>query len=295
MGILTKEVEVKPSGKMIKYYKDLGYNVEWHKPLVVKIEDLQKGSQENIEVLCDICKKNKMTVVYKNYNNVMERTGSYVCKECSSVKIKQTFLRKYGVEHIAKLQDIKDKKVKTNIEKYGVDNPNKLPEVREKMTQTLYANSSQKASKQQRYINNLYQGILNFPIKYYCADVFLPNDNLIVEYDGGGHILNVVMGRETIEEYNHKEIARYNVLKSKGYKQMRIISSKDLLPTDQTLLQMLSEAKQYFTLYPQHSWIEFNLDTSSLRNAENKQGILYDYGTLRKIKDSDLSLINETA
>lgn len=295
MGILTKEVEVRPSGKMIRYYKDLGYDVEWHKPLVVKIEDLQRGSQESIEVLCDICKKNKMTVVYKNYNNVVERTGSYVCKECSSVKIKQTFLRKYGVEHIAKLQDIKDKKVKTNMEKYGVDNPNKLPEIREKITQTFYANSSQKASNQQRYINNLYQGILNFPIKHYNVDIYLPRDNLIVEYDGGGHMLNVVSNRETVEEYTQKEIVRYNIIKRAGYKQMRIISSTDKLTSDKKLLEMLDFTRNYFSLYPQHSWIEFNLDTSSLRNAENKQGVPYNYGKLRKIKDSDLSPTKETA
>lgn len=40
--ILTKEVEVKPSGKSIQYYRDLGYNAEYHKPLMVNVEDLPK-------------------------------------------------------------------------------------------------------------------------------------------------------------------------------------------------------------------------------------------------------------
>ena len=65
---------------------------------------------------------------------------------------------------------------------------------------------------------------------------------------------------------------------------MRIISLKDKLPSDEILLQMLSEAKQYFFDYPNHSWIEFNIDTSTVRNAEQKDGVFFDYGKLRKIK-----------
>ena len=292
MSILTKEVEVMPSGKMIQYYKNLGYDVEWRKPLVVKIEDLQKSSKVKIEVLCDICKKNKMFVAYDNYNNVMARTGSYVCQECSAIKIKQTFLKRYGVEHIAKLKDIKDKKVRTNIERYGVDNPNKSPEIREKIVQTLYANSSQKVSKQQRYINNLYQGILNYPIKHYNVDIYLPDNNLIIEYDGGFHLGNVITGRETKEEFDQKEIIRNNIIKREGYKVIRIISSKDKLPSDQILLQMLQDARQYFVTTP-HTWQTYDIDKSMLFNAENKNGTPYNFGELRTIKDSDINITED--
>ena len=203
-------------------------------------------------------------------------------------RTEQTNLERYG--YIAPSQSLKVKArvAKTNLEKYGYETTLKLPEVREKTIQSFYQNSSQKASKQQRYINNLYQGILNFPVKYYNVDIFLSDSNLVVEYDGGGHSLNLVMGRETEEEYIHKEIVRYNVIKREDYKQMRIVSSKDLLPTDKILLQMLSEATQYFSIYPNHSWIEYDIDLSIIRNAENKNGVPYDYGKLRKIKDSDL-------
>ena len=201
---------------------------------------------------------------------------------------KSTCMDKYGASNPAKSQDIKDKAAITNIERYGGVAPAKSPEVREKMVHTLYENSSQMASKQQRYINNLYQGILNFPVKYYNVDIYLPEDNLTIEYDGGFHLGNVITGRETIEEHSQKEIIRNNVIKREGYKQMRIISSNDKLPSDTALLQMLSEARNYFSEYPNHNWIEFNLDTSLVRNAENKQGIPYDFGTLRRIKDEDL-------
>ena len=69
---------------------------------------------------------------------------------------------------------------------------------------------------------------------------------------------------------------------------MKIISSKDLLPSDEILLQMLSDAKQYFSDYQNHSWIEFDIDNSVIRNAENKNGVSYDFGKLRKINKSDI-------
>ena len=193
--------------------------------------------------------------------------------------------REYGVNHYSKTLEYKEKFVNTCINKYGYDSPTKVPEIREKMVRTLYNNSSQKISKQQRYINNLYHGILNFPVKYYNVDIYLPDDNLVVEYDGGGHMLNVVTGRETIEEFNQKEIIRNNIIKREGYKQMKIVSSTDKLPFDDVLLQLLSYTKEYFSQYPNHSWIEYNIDYSTVRNAEQIDGIFFDYGKLRKIKE----------
>ena len=216
-----------------------------------------------------------------------ERYGSSYAKQFAE-KAFGTFRDKTGYDFPSQSPEVREKMAQSYIEHYGVDSPAKSPEIREKMSQTLYANSSQKTSKQQRYINTLYQGILNYPVKYYNVDIYLPNDNLIIEYDGGGHMLNVVSGRETIEEYTQKEIVRNAVIKHEGYKQITIVSSKDLLPQDPTLLQMLSEAKHYFSLYPNHSWIEFNIDTSTVRNAEHKDGIPYSFGKLRTIKDSDL-------
>lgn len=332
--MLTKEIEVRPRGRMIQYYKDKGYDAKYNQPLTVRVEDLPRKSFIDVEVLCDNCNKVICTPSYMNYLNSIEKFGNYVCKNCASVHRTETFMNKYGVNCPAKLEsvlekmtntmiahygvsypsqsvELREKAVQTWQQNYGVGNPAKndevkkkivqtcqenfgtnhpaqSPEVREKMSKTLYANSSQKVSRQQRYINNLYQGILNFPVKYYNVDIYLPEDNLTIEYDGGFHLGNVVTGRETIEEFNQKEIIRNNTIKKEGYKQMRIISEKDLLPQDDILLQMLSEARAYFSTYPSHSWIEFNISTSTVRNAEHKDGIPYDFGALRTIKDNDI-------
>lgn len=379
MGIITKEVEVRVSSFNVEYYRSLGYQIpmkkaskeyarkkkkqyvyDYSNPIIVKIQDLQKGSHVIIEVLCDCCNEKVLKMTYNNYNQRMEYDGIITCKKCGYVKRKNTYISKYGVDNYAKTKEchekmkntiesrygvvhysktqeykekfhntcvvkygenyskqftdkafasfcnktgynhpfqspeVREKIMQSNIDKYGVSNPAKLPEVREKMSRTLYANSSQRVSKQQNYINALYNGILNFPIKYYNADICLLNDNLTVEYDGGGHDLRVTLCQLTQEEFEQKEIIRNNVIKKAGYKQMRIISSKDKLPSDEILLQMLENTKFYFSEYPNRSWIEWNIDTSTVRNAEHKEGIFFDFGTLHTIKDSDLNTMQTT-
>ena len=241
----------------------------------------------------------------KKYGNISYRRTDE-CKE----KIRKTNLEKYGVKYSSQAEQVKEKRKQTNLEKYGVEcsfqNEDikrkyrenclrkygveytlQLPEIREKITNTLYKNSSQKASTQQRYLHQLYGGKLNYPIKYFSADICFPDEKLIIEYDGGGHLLNVETGRETLKEHEQKEIIRNNILKRAGYKQIHIISSTDRLPSDKILLQMLSNAKEYFNT-TSHTWVEYNIDTSIMRNADNMNGVFFSYSNLRRIYKNTL-------
>lgn len=227
-------------------------------------------------------------------------------KECHE-KIKQTCLEKYGVEHFSQLQEIKDKKAATNLERYGheyinqveefktkqqlslfehygVYNPMHSKEIKEKLAILLYKNGTRRMSLQQIYLNNIYGGELNFQIKYYDADICLLDEKIVIEYDGSGHNLPVKFGKMTQEEFNHKELIRDKVIKREGYKQMRIISSKDLLPSDEILLQMLDITRKYFNTTT-HTWINFDIDNSRMLNAENKDsnGVFFDFRKLHKV------------
>lgn len=354
--ILTKEVEVIPSGKNIKYYKDKGYDAKWREPLVVKIEDLPDGSKSQIEVECDICHKHKKTC-YCYYIDSISKYGYYTCcSKCSQEKVKKTNLllygkesytsteeyrkhcretciSRYGFDSPCKNKEIKAKQIKTLKERYGVDSPLKNDKIKEKALNTIrvkygvswafqndeiktkientllerygvknpsqslivqekkiksfYKNSSQKTSSQQLHLHHLYGGELNYPIKYYSSDICFPEEKLCIEFDGGGHDLSVKLNTLTQEEFDQKEIIRNQVIKREGYKIMRIISSTDKLPSDEILLQMLSQARQYFSDYPNHSWIYFNIDTSTVHNAEHKEGVFFDFGELRKIHSTD--------
>lgn len=226
-------------------------------------------------------------------------------------KTKATVQDKYGVDSILQVPEVRDKIFDTNIARYGYKYPIQSEEIQEKVrgtimhnfgveyamqsnevkekaSQSFYKNSSVRTSRQQLYLCNVYKGVLNYPIKYYNVDIYLPYNNVVVEYDGGGHRLGQKFNQFTEEEFDRKEIIRHRVIKESGCKQMHIVSTNDKLPTEQVLLKMLSDTHNYFSDYPNHSWIEYNIDNSIVRNAENKNGIHYDYGELRKIKDSDI-------
>jgi hypothetical protein len=220
MGLITKEVEVRLNGNNVNRYKQLGYNIpmkeagksmksqgfdyvaDFNKSILVKIEDLPLNSTVLIECSCDYCGKLKPSTTYGDYiRQTKNKTLKCCCAKCASLKHGEVMIEKYGYKTAMEISEFKEKTFNTNLERYGCKLPPGSPDIQKKIAQSFYNNSSQKSSKQQRYICNLYDGILNFPIKYYNVDIYLKDDNLICEYDGGGHFLNIISGRETDEEF----------------------------------------------------------------------------------------------
>jgi very-short-patch-repair endonuclease len=306
--ILSKTAKVKLWARNMQHLLDLGYIGNKGDIIDVNIEHLSDGCYSEIEVACDICGNQRM-LKYKDYNKSVKNMGYYACPKCApkkiedvnlkrygvksasqidtvKEKIKSTLVERYGVDNAAKSEKIKEKARLTNLERYGVLYPSQSPEVRAKVNESFYKNGTQKTSKQQLYLCNLYGGKLNYPTKYYSADICFPEENLIIEYDGSGHELNVKFGRITKEEQLQKEITRFSILRREGYKQMRIISLHDKIPSDNVLFEMLAIAKKYFDT-TSHSWINFDIDNSIIINAENKKdgGAHFDYGELHIIKD----------
>jgi len=74
-----------------------------------------------------IVKKNKYKFLYSpSCNN----------KECVNKKIKQNYLKKYGVEHPLQLLEFQEKRIKTCREKYGVDSVMQSDMIKEKTKKT---------------------------------------------------------------------------------------------------------------------------------------------------------------
>lgn len=361
MGVISKAVKVAIGGRNYNYYKNLGYvfnNIG--DEIEVEINDLPKGSDTKVEILCDMCNKNTFFASYGAYNRALQNDDSYVCKECANIKrmqtmqkkygirnalqseeikekyrqtmlkkygvenytqtkeykekTKQTCLEKYGTEHSAKCQETKDKRAKTNLlkygfeyatqnqtikdktkitvnKKYGVDNIFADKDIIKKIHKAMYENDTCATSKQQKYLNRIYKGILNFPYLQYNLDIYLHDEDIAIEYNGGGHLNSVKFGNITKEEFNRREMIRNNYIKQAGMKRITIQSIHDKLPSDVILIEMLNYARSYFSQYPNHSWIEYDIDNAIVRNAENQNGIPYNYGKLRKIKDSDVEYL----
>lgn len=240
----------------------------------IKATNLQKYGVENPTSSPEIQKKIKKTN--------LEKYGYEYTSQSPQVKAKvaKTNAIRYGGASPTCDKSVYEKQQSTNLKRYGAKNPFGSPAIQKKIKETLFADGKQQVSTQQRHIHDLYGGTLNYPIGKYSADILTP-DNIIVEYDGGGHDLQVKFKHISEKEFLQKEIIRNSFVKKQGYKQIRIVSRKDMLPSDGILKQMISDARAYFFDYPEHSWITFDIDQSIVRNAENKSGAYYDYGEIK--------------
>jgi len=98
--LLTKEVEVNLNNNIIKYYENLGYKISKKQhsqqkhilvydlsvPLLVKVEDLPKGSNILVDIKCDCpdCKNPYLKPVKWNvYTRYIHEDGKYYCNSCA--------------------------------------------------------------------------------------------------------------------------------------------------------------------------------------------------------------------
>lgn len=135
--IKEKKVEVKIGSWTLSYYKDLGYeNIRKGDLLLVNVDDLTKSSHTEVTAICDYCGKEKK-MLYKTYNIRIEKYCKYSCKDCCYDVMKNNFLKKYGVDNVSHIEEVKDKirikntinskdrtikRKKTCLIKYGVEN-----------------------------------------------------------------------------------------------------------------------------------------------------------------------------
>lgn len=94
MGLITKEVEVKLGGSNISYYENLGYEIPRHydekyykttvkrgTTIMVKVEDLSKGSNALVDIEYDCCHKIRKMRYGAYYTR--NHDGKIYCKSCA--------------------------------------------------------------------------------------------------------------------------------------------------------------------------------------------------------------------
>ena len=410
--LIDEFVEVNVHTTNYKRYQSLGYEIPKKEngkidighPIKVSVNDLSKGSNVIVNVLCDFCKSNTISMPYYRYIKLMKKNGGIRCKDCKyeyivnkalnrtpeekarirekteqtnlerfgvtipirnkevQQKMKDTVLERYGVEYISQSKEIVEKAQKTKLEKYGTLNPWEMPNFREsyvqkslkrfgteypsqskeirdkikettlkhfdvpfvlqspivkqksrttnmqkygveypsqspiikqKIMESFYNNSSMKASKQQLSIFSTFLKSedckLNYPISNFYGDIVFLDDMIDFEIDYNGHWYRVITGQLSEDEFKVEELKREKVIKSQGYKIVRLISRNSRnIPSESKLLEILSYTREYFSQYPQHTWIEWNIDNSTRRDAEHMDGIFFDFGKLQKVDNNDL-------
>lgn len=263
MSMLSMEdkMKIKINSGNIGRYTRFGYNRKIGDTIWVCCYETSSYAREKIEVPCSDC--GALRII--SAGNYIAHNKIAYCKKCSQIHREETTMKKYGCKNVFQLkevqekqketirrvygtdnvfqnEEIKKKSRRTLIEKYGADHPMHIPEIKEivkqKSFETLYKNGKQSCSSQQRHIHEIVGGELNYLIDCLWLDIYFDEDKIYLEYDGSGHDIDVKYHKCTPEEFKQKETIRYEVLKSKGLKEIQIISMDDVLPEDEIIANM---------------------------------------------------------
>lgn len=228
----------------------------------------------------EIIKQKEKDIFIKKYGNY----NPWKNKEVKE-KIKQTWIKKYGVDHPMKNEEYKNKLLKkvkeTNLKKYGYELPLQSKEIRLKCLTTLCNGNKIVYSRQQKYICDILNGKLNYQVGNNVLDIAFPEKMLYIEYDGSGHNLAFEKFGMDKNEFKQKEINRQYYLKSLGWKLIRIISRKDLLPNQKDLQKLINICKNNIV---NNSWIILDIDNKSIYNNSINIPINYEFNKLNNYK-----------
>lgn len=292
--LVSEFVEIKLNGKKIKHYEELGYVLPRRKTkdgmcvpknaiINVNIKDIPKNSHIEVQVRCDYCGQEYPTR-YDGYNKRKENDITLdCCKECKPIKNKELNILRYGVENQFQREEIKNSLVQIYMDKFGTTHPMKNTTIKEKAMKTMSDNNGIECSRQQKYLYQLLGGKLNYvddSTRGFAIDIALVNKRIAIEYSGSGHDLQVKFNNITQDEFDNKEIIRYQILKRNRWKQIHINSKQDYLPSDEILLEEYNKALKWFESdekYHSH----YNINIGNKINDDT-------YGKLRRITEKDL-------
>jgi len=98
------------------------------------------------------------------------------------------------------------------------------------------------SSPYQDHLTKILHGKKNVCCGRYLIDVLV--DNFAIEYDGGGHCLDLKFGYITQDEYDEIQNKRNSVLWENGYKIINIKNPHDLEIDDDFIINKIHEAME---------------------------------------------------
>ena len=150
---------VKINSNNLEHYKSKGYECNKGDEIIVRAEDLTKGSHQKVKIICDGCGE-ESEVEYRQYLKSNHDGKTYCCKckhkyvisktnlerygyKCPSQneeikkKVKSTNLKRYGCEYALSSGEIRKKIAATNLEKYGVENVFSNERIKDRIKETI--------------------------------------------------------------------------------------------------------------------------------------------------------------
>ena len=203
-------------------------------------------------------------------------------------RMKATCKERYGVEHAIQNKSIQDRIKATCKERYGVENAMQNEEIKNKTLDSFYFNGTGPCSKTQKYIHFLIGGALNKRVCNSLVDICFEEEKIAIEYDGAGHFLGELIVNEDksiSEEAILREKNREDSIVNKGYKVIRFIATKDRIPSDEIILNLVNEFKNL-----NFKVIRIDFEEGTIEKDYNEK-IIYDFGILRRITKKKLKEI----
>ena len=108
--LVTKDVMITINKWNINHFKKLGYqNLILNHKWIVPVEHLMRYSSVKIECKCVFCNKIQV-ITFQKYMLNYERSGYYSCRHCNNETLKETMMKKYGVNNSAYIEEFINKK-----------------------------------------------------------------------------------------------------------------------------------------------------------------------------------------
>lgn len=173
--LITKEIPVIWNSRNRKRYEKKGYKFTFiGDTFLMDVNDLSNGCDKRVDVKCDICGDVK-SIAWNKYLKQHDDKFGDVCKKCRYVKIQNTVLKRYGIQNVFQLDEVKSKTKHTLNKKYGADNPMHVDKIKEKQQQSLFNsfgvyNPSQSDEIKQKKINTCLE---NYGVKNPMDDMAL--------------------------------------------------------------------------------------------------------------------------
>ena len=210
--------------------------------------------------------------------------NSAMCSEEIQNKAKITCLQHFGVNNPFQSHEIKEKIKVINLKRYGAENPMQNEEIKNKALDSFQFNGTGPSSRAQRYINYISNGTLNKHICSSLVDIYMEKENIVIEYDGSGHFLNDIINGNAFPTKDSllREKEREDSIVNKGYKVIRFIATKDRIPSDEVILNLIEEFKN-----SDFKVVRIDFEEGTIEKDYNEK-TRYDFGKLRRITKEDL-------
>ena len=217
-------------------------------------------------------------------NNEKYGGNAPACSKEVQNKMKETNNKKYGGNGPACSEEVRRKMQQTMLKKHGVKHALQNKELLDKALDSFQFNGTGPSSRAQRYICHILNGILNKRMCGSLVDIYLEKENIIIEHDGSGHFLGDIINGNALptEESLLREKQRENKIINNGHKMIRFIATKDRIPSDETIINLIEGFKN-----SEFKVIRIDFEEGTIDRDYGEKWHC-NFGKLRKITKEDL-------